>query len=185
MKKKKKTKKKTGYVGKNQQGLLIRSTGLASVLNGRVSMRMSWLNKVIGKVRKTQHCNPLFGHIGDEISKNREKEYTGLERRMKLSLAAKLVLIWVCPVLSFSWTPSAHHCCYVYCNYKCSRAWVHFILSLSISYPYLIMTLRTTARGDEASNEGWNSGPTGHDFRDNSDGKTTYCTREWARYCWF
>jgi len=64
-------------------------------------MRSSRLNKVIRKVRKTQHRNPLFGHIGDEISKNRKKKYTGLERGMKLSLAAKLVLNWVCPVLSF------------------------------------------------------------------------------------
>jgi hypothetical protein len=55
-------------------------------------MRISRLNKVIRKVRKTQHRNPLFGHIGDEISKNRKKKYTGLERGMKLSLAAKLVL---------------------------------------------------------------------------------------------
>ncbi len=32
------------------------------------------------------------------------------------------------------------------------------------------MTLSTTARrGDEASNEGCNSGPTGHDFTDNSN----------------
>jgi hypothetical protein len=30
------------------------------------------------------------------------------------------------------------------------------------------MTLQTTARRDGASNEGCNSGPTGHDFMDNS-----------------
>jgi hypothetical protein len=30
------------------------------------------------------------------------------------------------------------------------------------------MTLQTTARRDEASKEGCNSGPTGHDFTDNS-----------------
>ncbi len=32
--------------------------------------------KVTRKVRKRQYRNPLFGHIGDEISKNREKNST-------------------------------------------------------------------------------------------------------------
>jgi hypothetical protein len=32
--------------------------------------------KVTRKVRKRQYRNPLFGHIGDEISKNREKYST-------------------------------------------------------------------------------------------------------------
>jgi hypothetical protein len=43
-----------------------------------------------------------------------------------------------CPF--FSWTPSTNQCCrYVYCRYKCSRAsCIYLILSLSISYPYLI-----------------------------------------------
>jgi hypothetical protein len=36
---------------------------------------------------------PRFGHIGDEVSQNREKKkYTGLQRGMKLSLAATLVV---------------------------------------------------------------------------------------------
>ncbi len=40
---------------------------------------LTWGNKnlhikVIRKVRKRRHRNPLFGHIGDEISKNRKKE---------------------------------------------------------------------------------------------------------------
>jgi hypothetical protein len=30
------------------------------------------------KVRKRQHWNPLFGHIGDEISKDRGKSTLGL-----------------------------------------------------------------------------------------------------------
>jgi hypothetical protein len=34
-------------------------------------------NKVICKVRKRQHLNCLFGHIGDEISKNRGKSILG------------------------------------------------------------------------------------------------------------
>jgi hypothetical protein len=37
--------------------------------------------QVMGKVRKTRHQNPLFGHIGDEISKKQQKkkkkQYTG------------------------------------------------------------------------------------------------------------
>jgi hypothetical protein len=36
-------------------------------------------NKVIYKVRKRQHQNPLFGHIGDEIFKTRKKRYIGIQ----------------------------------------------------------------------------------------------------------
>jgi hypothetical protein len=53
------------------------------------------------KVRKRQHQNPMFGHIGDEISKNRKKKYTGLQWGMKVNLAANLVLNQVCTVPSF------------------------------------------------------------------------------------
>jgi hypothetical protein len=50
-------------------------------------------NEFIRKVRKRRHWNPLFGHIGDEISKNREKkEVYWASRRMKLSLVANLML---------------------------------------------------------------------------------------------
>jgi hypothetical protein len=36
-------------------------------------------SKVIRKVRKRRHRNPLFSHIGDEISKNKgKKNYTEL-----------------------------------------------------------------------------------------------------------
>jgi hypothetical protein len=45
--------------------------------------------KVIRKVRKRWHRNPLFGM---RFQKKEEKEYTGLQRGMKLSLAANLVL---------------------------------------------------------------------------------------------
>ncbi len=41
-------------------------------------------NKVIRKVRQSRHRNPVFGHIGEEISKNRNKQYTDLQRGMKL-----------------------------------------------------------------------------------------------------
>ncbi len=45
------------------------------------------------------------------------------------------------------------------------------ILSLSISYPYLIEFhgFAYNIQGDEASNGGCNSFPTGHDFQDNSN----------------
>jgi hypothetical protein len=36
-------------------------------------------NKAIHKIRKRWHRNLLFGHIGDETSKNREKNYIGLQ----------------------------------------------------------------------------------------------------------
>jgi len=43
----------------------------------------------------------LFGHIGDDISKNRKKNYTGLQRGIKIQFKSNLVLNSVCPVLSF------------------------------------------------------------------------------------
>jgi hypothetical protein len=52
-------------------------------------------NKVIRKVSKDgtgTPCLVLFGHIGDEISKNRGKKYTELRQGMKFSLALNLVL---------------------------------------------------------------------------------------------
>ncbi len=58
-------------------------------------------NKIIRKVRKRCHHNPLFGHIMDEISKNREKKYIRFQRGMKLNLVANLALNWVYPSLSF------------------------------------------------------------------------------------
>jgi hypothetical protein len=42
------------------------------------------------------------------------------------------------------------------------------MLSLSISYPYLIKFHDFASGGDEASNGGCNSGPIGHDFPHNS-----------------
>jgi len=43
-------------------------------------------------MKKRWHQNPLFGHIGDEISKNKKKRYTRLQQDMKFSLMANLVL---------------------------------------------------------------------------------------------
>ncbi len=37
----------------------------------------TWAIKVIRKVRKRRHPNPVFGHIGDEISKNSGKSTLG------------------------------------------------------------------------------------------------------------
>jgi hypothetical protein len=36
--------------------------------------------KVIGKVRKRRQQNPMFGHLRDEISENKENKYTGASR---------------------------------------------------------------------------------------------------------
>jgi hypothetical protein len=79
-----------------------------------------------------------------------------------------------CPF--FSWTLLTNHCCcYEYCSYKCSRAWcIWSWVSAPISYPYLIkfhdFVDNSQQEGDEeASNGGWNSCPTGHDFPDNSN----------------
>jgi hypothetical protein len=85
-------------------------------------------NKVIRKVRKWRHRNPLFGHIGDEISKNRKKNSywasTGHETQVSSKVGDKLSL----PPHFFSWTPSTNHCCcYVYCTYKCSQVQLFFL----------------------------------------------------------
>jgi hypothetical protein len=85
------------------------------------------VNKVIRKVRKSRHRNPVFGHIQDEIFKNSEKKGTlrlnGAQEGLNLRLGPHLLLIWVRPVPFFSWAPSTNHCCcYVYCIYKCSQA---------------------------------------------------------------
>jgi hypothetical protein len=49
---------------------------------------------------------------------------------------------------------------------------VHLILGLCISYPYLIKFhdfVDNSQEGMKRSNEGFNSGATGHDFMDNSN----------------
>ncbi len=61
-------------------------------------------NKVIGKVRRTRHWNPLFGpvwsHRGRHFKTGR-KSTLGFNGASKFSLAANLVLNSVCLVLSF------------------------------------------------------------------------------------
>jgi hypothetical protein len=73
-----------------------------------------------------------------------------------------------CPF--FFWTLSTNHCCYVYYNYKCPRASAinpesQYFRSLCNKISWFCAQ---QPGGDEASNEGCNSGPTGHDFTDNS-----------------
>ncbi len=76
--------------------------------------KYSYYNKVIRKIAKRRHRTPLWSYR-DEISKNRGKKYTGLQRGMKLSLAANLVLNWVCPLLSFPERFPTNYCSfYVY-----------------------------------------------------------------------
>jgi hypothetical protein len=75
-----------------------------------VGSHKSWFAK-----NKTMICKSRF--TGEKV------HWASTGHGMKLSLAANLVLNWVCPVLSFSRTLSINHCCcYVYCSYKCSRA---------------------------------------------------------------
>ncbi len=116
-------------------------------------------NKVIRKVRKRR----------DEISKNRKKKYTGLQGGMKLSLAANLVLNWVCPVLSFPERlqpiTAATMCTVTITLHAFNPESQYFILLFNkISW-----LCRKQPGGNEAPSEGSNSGPRGHDFLDNSD----------------
>jgi hypothetical protein len=48
-------------------------------------------NEVICKIRKRQHQNPLFGHIGDEISKNKEKKIHRVLTRLEIQFNSKFV----------------------------------------------------------------------------------------------
>ncbi len=60
-----------------------------------------WHNRVIRKVRKTQHQNPEFGHTQDEIKKKPEKKYISIQGGMKLRNPSILVVNWVSSCLSF------------------------------------------------------------------------------------
>ncbi len=93
---------------------------------------------------------------------------------MKRSLAANLVLNWVCPVLSFPerlhQITAAAMCTGVI---KMFSNLVQLILSLSISYSYLIKFHKfrdfadNSQEGMKHQNEGCNSDPTGHVFTNN------------------
>jgi hypothetical protein len=54
--------------------------------------KASKYNRVIRKVRKTQHQNPEFGHTKSEIQKKTPKKYTNIQRGMKLRKASILVV---------------------------------------------------------------------------------------------
>ncbi len=53
------------------------------------------------KSSKDNIGTPLFGPIGDAISKNKKKKYIGLQQGMILGLTVDLVLNLICHVLSF------------------------------------------------------------------------------------
>jgi hypothetical protein len=68
-------------------------------------LKIQWKNpgnQVIPKLRKRRHRNPLFGHMGDEISKKRKTKVhwasTRHETQFNSKLGAKLSL--PCPFLS-------------------------------------------------------------------------------------
>jgi hypothetical protein len=91
---------------------------------------------------------------------------------MKLSLAANLVLNWVCPVLAVPeclQPITAAGLCTVAINVLTPHA---FNPESQCFIPFFFFNswlCRQQPGGDEASShEGWNSGPTGHDFTDNS-----------------
>ncbi len=60
-------------------------------------------NRVICKVRKTQHQNPEFGHTQGEIQKKKPaKKYISIQQGMKLKKPSILVVNCVSSWLSFS-----------------------------------------------------------------------------------
>jgi hypothetical protein len=90
---------------------------------------------------------------------------------MKLSLVANLVLNWVCPVLSFPerFQPiTAAAMCTVTINVLEPGAFnleSQYLIPLFTNFSWLCGQQPV---GDDASNEGCNSGPTRHDFTDKS-----------------
>jgi hypothetical protein len=52
---------------------LLKTGSLRQVMKLKIQ-RKNPGNKVIRKLRKRRPRNPLFGHMGDEISKNRKKK---------------------------------------------------------------------------------------------------------------
>jgi len=98
---------------------------------------------------------------------------------MKFSLAANLMLNWVCRVLSFpsfleGFQPiTAIAMCTVVINVLKPGAFnaeSQYFIPLFNKISWLC---GQRPRGDEASNERGNSGPTGHNFTDNSNEPTT------------
>jgi hypothetical protein len=91
---------------------------------------------------------------------------------MKLKLATNLVLNWVCPVLSFPESLQP-----IITTAMCTEL-INVLepSALNAKSQYFIAIFNKISwfcgqqpGGDEAANEGCNSGPTGHDFMDNSN----------------
>jgi hypothetical protein len=105
----------------------------------------SWrpYNRVICKVRKTQHQNPEFGHTQGEIRKKPANKYISIQRGMKLRKPSILVVNWVSSCLSLSLSASTA-ATYIFTAPKCTTTVIslehrtlnaefqHFILSCSI-----------------------------------------------------
>jgi len=90
---------------------------------------------------------------------------------MKLSLAANLVVNWVCRVLSFPeciQPITAAALCTVAINVLVPRAFNPESQYFIPWFNKVSWLCRQRPRGDEESNEGCNSGPTGHHLTDNS-----------------
>jgi hypothetical protein len=114
---------------------------------------------------------PVSSHRGWDFKKQGKKRYTGLQLGMELSLAANLVLNWVCPVIYFPerlQTITAAMC-HVFINVLEPSPFdpeSQYFIPLFNKISWLC---RQQPGRDEASNEGCNSGPAGHDFTDNSN----------------
>jgi hypothetical protein len=67
----------------------------------------TWSNRVIPRVRKTQHQNPEFGYTQGEIKKKTAKKYIRIWLGMKLRKQSILVVNWVSSCLSFFLSASA------------------------------------------------------------------------------
>jgi hypothetical protein len=58
----------------------------------KLSEQMLVYNRLIRKVRETQHQNPEFGHTQAEIKKKPAKKYISIQRGMKLRKPSILVV---------------------------------------------------------------------------------------------
>jgi hypothetical protein len=120
----------------------------------------TWGNRVILKVRKTQHQNPEFGHTQGEIQKKNSKKVhqhsTGDETQKTINFGGKLSFI-----VSFLF-PERRHCCYIYFKPRALNAeFQHFIVSCSVSYWDSIKCLHfvdTSERGDRGWKEAQRQG---------------------------
>jgi hypothetical protein len=73
-------------------------------------------SKVSRKVSQRRFWNAMFGHIGDDVSKNRKKKYAGLHRGIQSQFISKFGSKLSLPCPFFCWTLWTSHCYYVYCS---------------------------------------------------------------------